>query len=294
MRVTAAFCCAAILTISCEADRARAPQPLSEPAIAAEVAEESEPERDAGGAIELEDAGVAEIADAGSDAGADEQAAERAVLQPHRPYERAIYRRRCRAVRWQRGEAALTMDLKSDARERARALARAGELDEILLFARILHGETGTPRRANDDPSTPLWEEAQAILMVLDGRRGAMSRAEMFAAYSPRRLFPHPEDQRQLWVAELALDGAMPPHWPRHIAHPRWTSWGCPRWLATLDAAKRVLESAPGRLTEGGPCEEVPDHWGGEVGIDDREHLGWRQIDCGSHVRNRYWSVPPS
>lgn len=231
------------------------------------IAPEPEPEQ-------LEDAGVPTVE----------------AVEPHRPYERDRYRRLCRAVRWERAPAALTMNLKSEARRRARALARAGELDEVLLFVRILHGETGTPRNANDDPRTPLWEEAQAILMVLDGRRGSMSRAEMFAAYSPRRIFPHPDDARQLWVAELQLDGAQPMHWPRYAGHPRWTSWGCPRWLATVEYARAVLEAFPERITEG-PCSEVPDHWGGEPGIDDREHLGWRQVDCGP-ARNRYWIVP--
>jgi hypothetical protein len=212
------------------------------------------------------------------------------------PYRDPRWIRRCRVEARRNAPAAETIEVKDDARARARALARADELDEVLLLARIAYGETGTPRRANDDPRTSVWDEPHAFLAVIDRRRGAMSRAEMFAAYSPRRIFPHPDDQRQRWVAELQLDGLRPPSWPawrgaRWHHYPPWRQYGCPRWLATVDAIQRLMRSVPANVGAG-PCTETPDHWGGGPGVDDQaERRGWRLVDCG-RTRNRFWVVP--
>lgn len=220
-----------------------------------------------------------------------------AVAHRPPPYRNARYIARCRRESRSDAPEVERVESKPEARHRARQAARAGELDEVLVLARIAHGETGTPRPGtNDDEATPLWDEAEAILAVLDERRGGMSRVEMFVNYSPRRVYPHPEDVRQQWIAELQLDGRRPPSWPRPRQrrfhnHPAWRTWGCPRWLATVDAVHRVLEAHPRRI-ERGPCEETPDHWGGAAGIDDHPlRLGWRRIDCGI-TRNRFWAVP--
>lgn len=202
----------------------------------------------------------------------------------------------CRREGRRNAEEATTKENKDEARERARALAVAGEFDLVLVLARVAYGETGVPRATNDDPSTPVWEELWAFLAVIDGRRGSMSRVEMLVNYSPRRIFPHPEDVRQRWIAELQLDGTRPPSWPawrgaRWHHYPPWRSYGCPRWLATVEAVERTLRLLPDRV-EKGPCEEKPDHWGGARGVDDRAlELGWRQVDCGP-TRNRFWVVP--
>lgn len=224
--------------------------------------------------------------------------AEAVRVQPM-PYRNERYITRCRRESQQDAPEAETMESKPAARERARALAREGAVDEVLLLSRVAYGETGTPQPGiNDDPATPTWDEVDAFLAVMDGRRGLMSRVEMFTNYSPRRIFPHPEDVRQRWIAELQLDGARPPSWPaprqrRFHGYPPWRSYGCPRWLATVDAVRRVLAAHPRRITAGtGPCEQRPDHWGGEVGVDDRAvRLGWRLVDCGS-TRNRFWVIP--
>jgi hypothetical protein len=219
-------------------------------------------------------------ADAGTPAAAISVADAVRVPRPA-AYRNPRYIARCR--REARGNApeAETMESKPDARARARGLARAGSLDVLLLLSRIAYGETGTPRpNVNDNPATPTWDEVEAFLAVLDGRRGGMSRAEMFVSYSPRRVF----------------DGARPPSWPRprqrrFHGYPGWRNYGCPRWLATVDAVRRVLEAHPRRVTTG-PCERRPDHWGGAVGIDEHAvRLGWHLVDCGS-TRNRFWVIP--
>ena len=228
------------------------------------------------------------------------------------PYRNPRYIARCRRESRQNAPPVEAIEDKSEARRRARALARTGQLDELLLLSRIAYGETGTPQPGrNDDPLTPTWDEVEAFLAVLDGRRGAMSRVVMFVLYSPRRVFPHPgEGPRaitQQWIAELQLDGTRPPSWPRRTqngerrgirsGYPSWRTYGCPRWLATVDAVRRVLEAHPHRITpradrRTGPCERQPDHWGGAVGLDERAvHLGWHLIDCGTTL-NRFWVIP--
>lgn len=205
------------------------------------------------------------------------------------------YTSRCRGMSRSHAPVAETVGDKDQARARAVADARAGLLNEALLFARVVHGETGAPSRQNDDPATPLWDEAEAILAVIDSRRGEAGRVEMLARYSPRRVFPHPEDERQKWIAELQADGRRPPSWPRprgrrHHEHPTWESYGCPRWLATLDAVQRVLSAYERRSVGAGPCEQEPDHWGGEMDTYG-ETLGWRRVSCGV-TRNLFWVVP--
>lgn len=218
------------------------------------------------------------------------------------PHRNPRYRARCRREGLRVAPEAEAIVSKSEARARARRLARAGRLDEVLLLSRIAFGETGTPQPGrNDDPSTPLWDEAEAFLAVLDGRRGIMSREEMFVAYSPRRVFPHPAAEenprtahvRNMWIAELQIDGSKPPSWPRTASNgfPHWRSYGCPRWLAAVDAVQRLLAAVPQRIVAG-PCGERPDHWGGRVGLDDHPiELGWRLVDCG-HTLNRFWVIP--
>lgn len=224
--------------------------------------------------------------------------ATQAAGYPPSPYRDGRYVARCRRESRRDAPQAERIESKRQARHRGRQEARRGQLDELLIFARIVHGETGTPRPGfNDDPRTPLWDEAEAFLAVLDGRRGAMSRAEMFVNYSPRRLYPHPGDVRQQWIAELQLDGSRPPSWPRprqrrFHPHPSWRAYGCPRWLATIDRIRPVLRAYREARVGRGPCEEQPDHWGGAPGVDDHPlRLGWRRVDCGT-TRNRFWVVP--
>jgi len=270
-------------------------------------------------AIEPELVEIVETPDAGEpvaapDAGepvAAPTVAEATRAQQPLPYRNPRYIRRCRRESRRDAPAVEAIVNKPEARARARALARAGRLDDVLILSRIAYGETGTPVPGrNDDPSTPRWDEVEAFLAVLDGRRGLMSRAEMFAAYSPRRVFPHPAAEenprnahiRNMWIAELQLDGSRPPSWPRergvYSPHPTWRRYGCPRWLATVDAVRRTLRLASRRVVpvsageRTGPCAEQPDHWGGRVGIDDHAvELGWRLVNCG-HTNNRFWVVP--
>lgn len=216
--------------------------------------------------------------------------------------ERAAYRdpryvRRCGTESRRDTPVAERVEDRDEARARARALARSGELDTVLIFARVLYGETGTPNpRHNDDPRTPLWDEAEAILAVIDQRRGRMSRVEMMVNYSPRRVFPETDDERQQWIAELELDGTRPASWPRarqlrHHEYPPWRQYGCPRWLASVDAARRVIRAHPDRIGAG-PCKEVPDHWGGTMDRYGFER-GWRRVQCArGFTRNLFWIVP--
>jgi hypothetical protein len=266
---------------------------------ATEVVSQEEATADAGSDAGPDDAGQDAGRDAGApDAGAPDSGprgisvARMGIAAYHNP----VYRERCRVSSRRNAEEATTVESKDDARDRARALARADQLDEVLLFARLAYGETGTPQSANDDPSTPLWDEAHAFLAVLDNRRGRrISRVEMMAAYSPRRVFPHPENERNRWIAELDLRGRRPPAWPawrgaRWHQYPPWRSYGCPRWLAAVDAARRLLRSVPARVGRG-PCEEVPDHWGGRPGVDDEAlERGWRIVDCG-RTQNRFYVI---
>lgn len=208
------------------------------------------------------------------------------------PYQSDSYERRClEESRSTTGRAERVVD-RDEAREQARLTARDGALSTTLLFARIAYGETGTPdpvEGLNDDPTTALWDEAAAILAVIDNLRRSRSRAEMMAIYAPRRVFPRPDDERQQWLAEVTLDGRMPASW--HSSRGLWRAWACPRWLATVDAVKAVLEEHPDDIGAG-PCTEVPDHWGGEMDTQARER-GWRRVVCArGHTRNLFWAVP--
>lgn len=205
-------------------------------------------------------------------------------------YEQDRYRRRCRTESRRAAPSAERVEDRDEARQQARLMARDRAIDPVVMFARIAYGETGPPQLGeNDHPSTQLWDEAEAFLAVIDQRRGRMSRLEMMAVYSPRRVFPRPDDRRQQWLAEVQRDGRTPPSWP--TSGPPWRTYGCPRWLATVDAAKAVLEARDESVGKG-PCDEVPDHWGGSFDTFPFEH-GWRRVVCaGGHTRNLFWAVP--
>jgi hypothetical protein len=213
-------------------------------------------------------------------------------------YRNRRYIDQCRRDGRRDAPAAEPVDDRDDARSRARALARAGDLDEVLVFSRMAYGEAGTPIRGRND------NDYEAMLTVLDGLRGRMSRVEMFVNYAPRRIFPRADKERQMWLSELQLSGARPPSWPsprgrrgRFHPHPPWRAYGCPRWLATVDAVRKLLRDNQRRIvvTDSGtigPCSEIPDHWGGEEGVDDEAiERGWRLVNCGT-TRNRFWEVP--
>lgn len=214
------------------------------------------------------------------------------------PYRNPRYITQCRRASRRDAEVSRVVESRDEARTRARALARSGELNEVLILARMAYGEHGTPREGrNDDPRTPEWDEAWAILAVMDSLRGQMSRVEMMVNYAPRRVFPGSETARQRWISELRLDGTRPPSWPRprgrrFYQHPGWQGYGCPRWLATVDAVRALLRRHPDRV-EAGPCDEVPDHWGGAMDDHRAIQAGWRRVQCGrGNTLNRFWVVP--
>ncbi len=282
---------ASVLCYSCSSPVLEPPEP-AEPIVAevvAAVSGELDDQEDAG----PDDGGLVE-----EDAGAPSEGVSVArILAERPPYRDERYIARCRRESRRDAPASEVIEDRDEARRRARALARSGQLDPVLIFSRMAYGETGTPNpRHNDDPSTPNWDEAEAILAVIDNRRGRMSRIEMMVNYAPRRVFPKPGDERQAWISELQLDGARPPSWPRprqrrHHGHPPWRQYGCPRWLATVDRVRQVLRSHP-RTVAPGICEEVPDHWGGTMDRYGFER-GWRRVTCGrGFTRNLFWVVP--
>jgi len=217
-------------------------------------------------------------------------------VAPPDAYRNPVYARRCRVEARRDAPVSIAVEDRSEARSRAVRLARARELDSVLLLARIAYGEAGTPHHGrNDDPSTPLVDEYEAFLAVMDSLRGEMTREEMMVRYAPRRVFPREGDVRQMWLSEVQLDGSRPPSWPaprnsRFHSHPSWRHYGCPRWLATVDAARAVMRAHPENVGRG-PCERRPDHWGGT--LDDHRALraGWAPVDCGTTLNN-FWSVP--
>jgi len=207
------------------------------------------------------------------------------------PYMSPHFRPICRRDSW-RGdlELAETVLSKPEARVRARSLARAGALDELLIFARVLYGEEGPPTHENPDG-------AAAILAVIDYQRNRMSRVEMMVNYGPRRVFPHPGEGRRKtrsrWLAGTALNGRRPRAWRDELivhnpGHPRWRFYGCPRWLSTIDWARDTLELYP-ETVGAGPCEEVPHHWGGDMD-DHADDCHWRVVDCGV-TEDTFWVV---
>lgn len=214
-----------------------------------------------------------------------------ASTRPRAPYRNPQYRLQCRREARISTFRAEAMESKPEARTRARALARAGDIDPVLFFSRIAYGEEGTPRPGRNDNGY------EAMLAVLDFRRqhiGGISRVEMFAIYSPRRIFPHPEtSHHQAWIAETELNGHRPPSWPRargarSAIYPTWRDYGCPRWLATIDAVRELFEEHPDDIGTG-PCRERPHHWGGDMDYHDDNPL-WRQIHCGI-TEDRFWVV---
>lgn len=213
------------------------------------------------------------------------------------PYRHARYQTRCARESRLDASPATTVEDRAEARARALQQARGGGLDEVLLFARLAYGETGTPVPGrNDDPSTPLVDEYEGFLAVIDHRRGQMSRAEMMVYYGPRRVFPRESDVRQRWIAELTLDGRRPPSWPaprgeRFHSHPAWRHYGCPRWLATVDASRTLFRHYEGRRVGRGPFPEVPHHWGGDMDAWRARQGGWRTIRY-PFANNNFWVVP--
>lgn len=220
-------------------------------------------------------------------------------LASRAPYRHPRYQAACRRESRLDTAAAVTIEDRGEARERALEEARSGRLDEVLIFARLAYGETGTPVPGlNDDPSTPLVDEYEGFLAVIDHRRGRMSRVEMMIQYGPRRVFPRESDIRQRWIAELELDGRRPPSWPaprnqRFHSHPAWRHYGCPRWLATVDAVRDLFRRYEGRRVGRGPFPEVPHHWGGDMDAWRAQQGGWRTIRY-PFARNNFWVVPSS
>jgi len=211
---------------------------------------------------------------------------------PPQAYRNPRYLRQCRRDS-RRGDLPESerVEVKSEARTRARQLARDGQLDEALIFTRMAYGEEGTPTEDNADGY-------HAMLAVIDFQRGGMSRVEMMVNYAPRRVFPQTGDSRaatrQRWIAELQLNGRRPPSWPAHRSarwhsYPPWQSYGCPRWLATADAVRPLLRRYEGRPVGRGPCEEVPHHWGGDMD-DHSDDCHWRVIDCG-RTADTFWVI---
>lgn len=213
------------------------------------------------------------------------------------PYRSARYQAICRRDSRVDTAAAVTVESRTEARERALEEARSDQLDEVLIFARMAYGETGTPIPGlNDDPGTPLMDEYEGFLAVIDHRRGQMSRVEMMVNYGPRRVFPRESDVRQRWIAELELNGHRPPSWPRprnrrFHDYPTWRHYGCPRWLATVDAARQLFRHYADRRVGRGPFPEVPHHWGGDMDAWRAERGGWRTIRY-RFARNNFWVVP--
>lgn len=238
-------------------------------------------------AVALPRAGAQEVISARTAAGLGAQA----------PYRSPRYRAQCRRDARQDTQPAITVESREEARERARAAARAGRLDTTLIFARMAYGETGTPVPGeNDDPDTPLVDEYEGFLAVMDHRRGQLSRVEMMVSYGPRRVHPREEDTRSRWLAELELNGHRPPSWPRprgrrHHSYPTWRFYGCPRWLATVDAAREIMRTYRGRRVGRGPFPEVPHHWGGDMDNDRARRGGWRLLPH-RFTNNNFWVVP--
>jgi len=144
------------------------------------------------------------------------------------------------------------------------------EDDVALLFAQTVSGETAMTAH----------DEATAIGQVFAHRsRTGTITPSIIRAYSA----VHHGAPSRRWLHELDPAGNRPEHWPSHL---NWEDVWRPRWLALLDHARDVVA---GRAQS--PCEVTPRHFGAPHGVDmDRaSRAGWRPVDCGPGVRNRFW-----
>lgn len=206
------------------------------------------------------------------------------------PYRHPSYVRRCNEESRRDTGPSTLIESKDDARSRATVLARAGRLDEVTIFARMIYGEAGTPQPGRND------NDAIVMLAVIDALRGSRSRVEMMVHFAPRRVFPSGLSEHQRWIAELEADGARPPSWPaprgrRHHQYPAWRHYGCPRWLATVDQARELLQQYRDRRVGRGPCNEVPTSWGGEMDDHRMIRIGATRLQCGTML-NHPWRTP--
>lgn len=159
--------------------------------------------------------------------------------------------------------------------------------DELVL-ARLTVHEAGWEAEA----------DARAIYRAIESvaARAGTSWARAACLHSGRAL--RGETSRP-WVAELALDGREPAHWPRTrtvcrdgscrvVEHAPWSAFR-DRWLATLELAAFVIGHAAGTYVD---C--APETWGSHEDVMGRDGrtpgVVWIDVDCGeTHNRFGRW-----
>jgi hypothetical protein len=119
-----------------------------------------------------------------------------------------------------------------------------------------------------------------------------------FARMYARRLLGGRGNINRRWLWDLHPDGSEPTGWPRTVVvrgseqpHPPWESYRT-RWLNTYERAGEVVQMQLHNWRSWGPCEEVPDDWGGAMDHERAERIGLQLLECDDSVQNNFYVRP--
>jgi hypothetical protein len=105
-----------------------------------------------------------------------------------------------------------------------------------------------------------------------------------------RRLIGRQGQISRPWLWDLNSRGTEPARWPTETwvstsrgaerrPHAPWSVFR-ERWLATYERAGQVVEYRLDDWSTWGPCDRVPDDWGGAMDMERARRLGLVQLAC--------------
>lgn len=190
---------------------------------------------------------------------------------------------------------------------RAQTTDHLPPMTPVLALAALSWSESGLVSRIEAEDGTVTWEndeDMRAIHAVLlrgseRERVGYLSFARMYARGVVGRA--RPIERRWLWG--LDPSGAEPIGWPSHHwrrrgdrlereEHAPWSAFRA-RWLAHYAHAQEVQRLRLDTWAEWGPCEAIPDDWGGAMDRARAERLRLIPVECGP-TDNDFYIRPSS
>lgn len=175
----------------------------------------------------------------------------------------------------------------------------------LMCSSLIVSGQEAeaSPRRTPITPALALatltvseagWEAdvdmrgIHAVLLRTQER--ASSTYTTAARLYARRVIGRERDISRRWLWGLNPRGTEPEAWPteawvrRHgelvrVPHPRWSVYR-ERWLNTYARAEEVVEYTFATWGEWGPCDRIPDDWGGDMDMERATRLDLTEVSC--------------
>jgi len=139
-----------------------------------------------------------------------------------------------------------------------------------------------------------------AVILRTQQRQGGtyVGAARTYA----RRLIGQQGDINRPWLWGLNPQGREPEQWPTEVwvstregserrPHARWAAYR-ERWLNTYERAGVVVQYTLDTWDSWGPCDTIPDDWGGAMDMERARRLGLVQLSC--QGTQNYFFIRPS